>query len=344
MRWIKIIFYTAIVLLTVYAVSMLFVDESKTYDFTEDLPFPIGKVSDNFENMQHFSEWKQLTEDDHDLSYTFYSPYRGTGSSLHFVNRKDSLINGDVFLRYANPPYTFKYQIFSGRGESPYTIDIKLQKKSDALTRVFWKLSTPKQPLLRRSAAFFSDDEIRENFDHSMSRLRAVLSGKVDRENMLGNIQYDSVVVEQQPERLLLGLNSSAAGKKEILGRSVELTYAKLHNFLTKDLGRKESEFGETEMITALENFRENHVSYFLGVAVKDRQPLNDNSFTYRNLPASRALVIYYKGNYAGMINKVELLARHAKDNGYRPRELVQTFLTDPGNDDTIIKLSLYTD
>ncbi|RQP14218.1 MAG: polyketide cyclase, partial [Chryseobacterium sp.] len=54
--------------------------------------------------------------------------------------------------------------------------------------------------------------------------------------------------------------------------------------------------------------------------------------------------VIYYKGNYAGMINKVELLARHAKDNGYRPRELVQTFLTDPGNDDTIIKLSLYTD
>jgi ferredoxin-fold anticodon binding domain-containing protein len=60
-----------------------------------------------------------------------------------------------------------------------------------------------------------SEDYIASTIDKSMINLSQVLSGKVDKEILLSNIKYDTLMVEKQNGFLLLGVNVSSVNKKE---------------------------------------------------------------------------------------------------------------------------------
>jgi hypothetical protein len=52
---------------------------------------------------------------------------------MHFVNKRDSAENGDVFIRYVIPNRGIKYQLFKNSDSNPYLIDVSskslVQKK-----------------------------------------------------------------------------------------------------------------------------------------------------------------------------------------------------------------------
>lgn len=341
MRWYKFVIYISIFLLVIYSVSMLFVDESKSFTVEKEINYPVQKVFPQFNNLQHFTQWNDFFASKENFGYSYFTPYEGQGSSMTYQNLKDESDFGDVFIRYQNPNSTLKYELFERKRNNPYRIDVKFIPMKNK-TKIIWFIHTPRQPLMKRVLNLVSEDYIADNIDQSMQNLTQLLGGKVDKEIQLSKIKYDTLMVENQKGMLLLGINVSSSNKKGMAIKSIEINHNKVVNFVSKDLGKKEDEYGTPMLITEATGFNNKEVSYFYGVPLPKRIGVSDNNFSFRTINPSENYVMYYKGNYDGRIKSIGKLLQKAKQDSMRNGNLQETFLEVPDSKkDVKIKLSL---
>lgn len=341
MRWFKFGIFLIVLILGIYAVSMTFVAERKTFTIKKEINYPIDKVFPQFNNLQNFSRWNAFFAENPNLSFDFFSPYEGQGSSMSYHDKKDEDFFGDLFIRYENPLKTLKYQLFEGKKNNPYLIDIKFVPEGEK-TAIIWYFSTPKQPLLRRSLNLVSEDYIADNLDQSMKNLFTILGNKVDKDKERESLKFDSLIVEQKEAQLLLGINVNSKNNKNMLFDNIVMNHNKALNFVKTDLGKKEDEYGAPILITDADNFKEKEVSYFYGVPLSKKVPVSDNNFSFRTINSSRNFVIYYRGSYEGRIKSIQQLLLKAKKDTLRNGDLQQTFLEEPvEGKSAVLKLSL---
>lgn len=341
MRWIKFGIFLIVLILGIYAVSMTFVAERKTFTFKKEVNYPIDKVFPQFNNLQNFSRWNVFFTENPNLSFDYFSPYEGQGSSMSYHDKKDEDFFGDLFIRYENPLKTLRYQLFEGKKNNPYLIDIKFIPEGEK-TSMIWYFSTPKQPFLKRSLNLFNEDYIADNLDQSMKNLFNILSNKVDKDKERESLKFDSLMVENKEAQLLLGINVNSKNVKNMLFENIIMNHNKTLNFVTTDLGKREDEYGAPILITDADNFKDKEVSYFYGIPLSKKVPVSDNNFSFRTINASRNFVIYYRGNYEGRIKSIQQLLLKAKKDTLRNGDLQQTFLEEPADGkNTVLKLSL---
>ncbi len=341
MRLFKFIIYIAVFLLSIYSLSMLLVDESKQFTIQKEINYPIDKVFPQFNNLQNFAQWSAFFQNKEEYSFSYYTPYEGQGSSMTYQNPKKNSDFGDFFIKYSNLNSTVKYQLFDGKNESPYRIDVKFIPQKNK-TKIIWYIHTPKQPLLKRSLNLITEDDIADDVEKSVQKLSQLLGGKVDKELQLSKIKYDTLFIEKEKNMLLLGINVSTNNKKGNAIKNIELNHNKVINFVTKDLNKKEDEFGSPILITEASGFKNKEVSYYYGVPVKKKQGLVDNNFSYRTINPSEFYVMYYKGSYDGRVNVITQLMNKARKDSLRNGYLQEIFLEAPeAKKEVKIKLSL---
>ena len=341
MRFIKFGILILFFLAAAYAVSMTFVDESKSFTLEKEINYPVDKVFPQFNNLQNFARWNAFFTENNNLSYQFFTPYEGKGSSMKKKKKKDDGYFGDLFIRYDNPNRTIRYQLFEGEKNNPYLIDIKF-KPNQEKTTVIWYIHTPKQPLLKRSLNLLTEDFIADNIDKSMQNLFNILGNKVDKDKQRDNIKFDSLMVENQDSEMLLGINVSTKNVKDALFKNIVMNHNKVLNYVKMDLGKRDDEYGAPVLITDADNFKDKEVSYFYGIPLSKKMGISDNNFSFRTLNASQNYVIYYQGNYAGRIKAIQQLLLKAKRDTMRTGDLQQTFLEEPVTDESaVLKLSL---
>ncbi|WP_448074268.1 polyketide cyclase [Chryseobacterium koreense] len=341
MRFLKFGIVILLFLAAIYAVSMNFVDESRSFTIEKEINYPVEKVFPQFNNLQNFARWNAFFSDDPQMSYQFFSPYEGQGSSMTYRNLKNSGTMGEIFIRYENPLHTLRYQLFEGKHNSPYLIDLKF-KTGNQKTKITWIIHTPKQPFLKRSLNLINEDYIAEHIDRSMKNLVHILANKVDKEEQRKNLKFDSLMVEDAQNQLLLGINVTTKNMKNTLFKNIVMNHNKVLNFITMDLGKRDDEYGAPVMITDADNFKDKEVSYFYGIPLSRKLEISDNNFSFRTLNASRNYVIYYQGSYAGRIKPIQQLLLQAKKDSLKSGYLQQTFLERPDDENNaVIKLSL---
>ena len=137
MRWLKYGSFIIIFLLAIYAVSMSFVEENKNFTIEKEINYPVEKVFPQFNNLQNFSQWNAFFSDNDQLSFDYFSPYEGQGSAMTYKDKKNDEIFGDVFIRYENLNKTLKFQLFEGKKNNPYLIDVKFKPNQDK-TKIIW--------------------------------------------------------------------------------------------------------------------------------------------------------------------------------------------------------------
>ena len=341
MRWLKFGIFIVLFFGAVYAISMSFVDENKNFTIEKEINYPIDKVYPQFNNLQNFTTWNAFFAENKNLSLQYYSPYEGKGSAMTFHDKKDDDIFGDVFIRYENPEKTLKYKLFEGKKSTPYAIDLKFIAENNK-TKIIWYIHTPKQPFLKRSLNLISEDFWVDNIDKSMKNLYQLLGNKVDKEIERESLKFDTLIVEQQHNQLLLGINVTTKNVKDALFKNIVVNHNKVLNYVKMDLGKKEDEHGQPILITDADNFKDKEVSYFYGIPISKKEGITDNNFSFRTLNSSRYYVIFYKGNYAGRVKAIQQLLTKAKRDTMRIGDLQQTFLEEPSSDNnTVMKLSL---
>lgn len=341
MRSVKIFTYFSIFLLVFYALSMLLVDEAKHFTIEKEINYPVAEVYPQFSNLQNFTQWNAFFQNQKNYHFSYYTPYEGEGSSMTYQSPEKDSDYGDLFVKYAKPNKGIKYQLFQGDKVSPYWIDVKFISEKNK-TKIVWSINTPKQPLFKRFLNLVSEDFIIENVSQSMQNLKMLLGDKIDKALLVSNIKYDTLFVEKPNAVLLLGISVSANNKKGNAIKSIELNHNKVINFVTKDLNKKEDEFGLPILITEASGYKNKEISYFYGIPVKNKQGVTDNNFSYRTVNPSENYVIYYKGNYEGRVKAITQLLSKAKKDTMRNGYLQEIFLDTPNAKKEVkIKLSL---
>ncbi len=342
MRWFRFAALIVLFLLGIYWVSMYyFVDESKSFTVEKEINYPIEKVFPQFNNLQNFARWNNYFAESKTMAVDFYSPYEGKGSALSFDDKKND-VNGEMFIRYENPNKTLKYQLFEGKKNNPTNIDIKFVPVSATKTKIIWYVHTPKKSVMKRAVNLWTEDDFAENLDKSMVNLRNLLGNKVEKDQFLTDIKYDSLMVEKQEGQLILGINVTTSNKKDALFKNIILNHNKVYNFVTNDLDKRDDEFGFPMLMTNPNNFKDKEVSYFIGIPLSKRIGVADNSFSFRTINESEAYVMYFKGNYANRVKTIQQLMLKAKRDSMRNGEIQQVFLEAPEEGkDVLMKMSL---
>ncbi|MDP9959909.1 SRPBCC domain-containing protein [Chryseobacterium lathyri] len=342
MRFFKITAVILVLLVGAYAASMyFFVEENKDFKIEKEVDYPIDKVFSQFNNLQHFTRWNNFFTSSPSIDIDYYTPYEGQGSAISYVDPKNDT-DGEMFIRYENPAKSLRYQLFEDRNESPTVVDVQFKPVSADKTKITWYVHTPKLPVFRRVENFWTEDRFAENINKSMVNLKNVLGNKVEKDNQMASIKYDSLMVENEEDKLLLGINVSASNKKEALYKNIVMNYSKVYNYVTMDLGKKDDEFGFPVLITDADNYKDKEVSYFLGIPLSKKIGVPDNNFNFRTVNPSQNYVMYYKGSYEGRIRAVQQLIQKAKKDEMRFGDIRQTFIERPIEGQEVnIKLSL---
>ncbi|MNK29693.1 hypothetical protein D3C87_480930 [compost metagenome] len=340
MRLLKFIIIIFLCLFGIYSISMNFVDESKSFVHHSEVAYPVDKVFPQFNNLQNFTTWNDFFNGKKDISYSFFTPYEGIGSAMKFSDNKNEEF-GDMFIRYSNPNRTLRYQLFEGESENPYLIDVKFIPAGEK-TKMVWNIHTPKRSYLERSLNLVAEDFFVENIDKSMKNLFALLGNKVDKDQQLASIKYDSVMVENREGGLILGVNVSTRNTKDILFKNVLMNHNKVLNFVKSDLAKKDDEFGMPVLLTNASNLKDKEISYFYGIPLSKRVAVSDNNFNFQTLNASKMYFIYYQGNYNNRIKNIQELLKKVKKDTLRNGQLYEEFLEEPTDiQDVKLKLSL---
>ena len=342
MRWFKFIIFSLLLVLGIYALAMYFIaDESKSFTIEKEIDYPIEKVYPQFNNFQNFVRWNDYFSSEKGLVVDYFKPYEGQGSAIRFSsNRKEK--GGEMFIRYANENKSLKFQLFEIGENYPYLINIRFVPVSNAKTKIIWYVNTPKLPLLERSLNFWTEEEFVNDLDKSMSNLKNLLSNKVDKEEQLSSIKFDTIMVEKMEGQLLLGVNASTSNKKDLLFKNIVMNHNKVYNYVTGDLSKREDEIGHTILITEANNYKDKEVSYYIGIPISKRISVTDNNFSFRTLNEAQIYSMYYKGLYSGRAQKIQQLLNQAKKDSLRNGSLMETFIKTPeDNEEVILKFSL---
>ncbi|KMQ67242.1 polyketide cyclase [Chryseobacterium sp. FH2] len=342
MRFFKIIAVIIVLLVGAYAASMYyFVDESKNFKIVKEVDYPVDKVFSQFNNLQHFTRWNNFFTSSQSIDIDYYTPYEGQGSSMSYVDPKNDT-DGEMFIRYQNLNKTLKFQLFEDKNENPTLVDVKFKSLAPEKTQIIWYVTTPKLSVFKRVENFWTEDRFAENIDKSMVNLKNVLGNKVEKDNQMAAIKYDSLMVEKEEEKLLLGINVSTSNKKDALYKNIVMNYNKVYNYTTMDLGKKDDEFGYPVLITDADNYKDKEVSYFLGIPLSKKFGVTDNNFSFRTINPTENYIIYYKGTYDGRVKAIQQLILKAKKDEMRFGDIRQTFIERPIEGQEVnLKLSL---
>ncbi|MCG2792126.1 MAG: polyketide cyclase [Weeksellaceae bacterium] len=340
MRVLRLIIIIFFCLFGIYSIAMTFLEERQSFVHYSEIDYPVDKVFPQFSSLQNFTTWNDFFMAKRDASYSFFTPYSGMGSSLKFSNKnKDD--EGDLFIRYSNPNRTLRYQLFEGKSENPYLIDVKFIPSGEK-TKLVWYIHTPRRKLLERSLNLTAEDFFVKTIDKSIKNLYQLLGNKVDKDQLLASVKYDSLMLENREGGLLLGVNVSTRNTKDILFKNVLMNRNKVLNFVKSDLRKKDDEFGNPVLLTNPANLKDKEISYFYGVPLSKRISVSDNNFNFQTVNGSKVYVIYFQGNYNDRLKSIQELLKKAKKDTLRNGQLTEEFLEEPADVQSVkLKLSL---
>lgn len=345
MRFFKITLGLIVLLASAYVGSMYyFVEESKSFTIEKEINYPIDKVFPQFNNFQNLTRWNNYFSSSKTIDIDFFTPYEGEGSNISYSDLKKKE-KGEMFIRYENPNKTLKFQLFENNNENPTLINVKFTPISNNKTKIIWYVQTPKLPLWSRIQNFWTEDNFTENIDKSMVNLNTILGNKVEKDNILASIKYDSLMIEKEEARMILGVNVSTSNKKGALFKNIVMNNNKVYNYITMDLGKRNDEFGYMVLITHPNNYKDKEVSYFLGIPLSKKIGITDNNFSFRSIAPMNTYVMYYKGMYENRVKVIQNLVQKAKKDEMRFGDVYQTFIDEPKEDMPVnmkISLSVY--
>ena len=76
MRWLKFGTFLVVIILGIYAISMSFVAENKTFTLKKEINYSIDKIFPQFNNLQNFSRWNAFFTENPNLRFDFFHPMK----------------------------------------------------------------------------------------------------------------------------------------------------------------------------------------------------------------------------------------------------------------------------
>ncbi|MDL1913174.1 MAG: polyketide cyclase [Bergeyella sp.] len=320
-----------------------FLDKRETFTEERIIGYPVEKVFPQFNNFQNFVSWNDYFTSEKKIKILYFTPYQGEGGAINFENRKKTKM-GQMFIQSETPNKQIDYVLFMNEDQNPFEINVKFIPLSERDTKIVWQVNSPKKSFLESLFPFLllQKIDLERDLDLDSNNLEKLLAKKVDRDEQLKNIVYDSIMVEHYKGDLLLGLNVVSSNKNGELYKNIIKSHSSISGFVTGDLNKKEDEYGLPMLVTNPENYLDNEVSYFFGIPVTQNEQIADYRYSYLRLDAKKAYSVYYTGPYKKRINLQNKLIKKALKDSLSYDKILQVFIRPPEEkENCVIKMIL---
>lgn len=344
MKWLRYLLLISLLLFGIYTIVVYYgTEESESFTIEKEIPFPIEKVYPQFSNFQNFTLWNEYFAEENQYQINYFSPYEGEGSSISFRKPKDPTA-GEMYIRYESPnKQGIKYQLFQAGDNQPFVINLKFVSIGAEKTKVIWNINTPKLPFFQRHQYLWLEDDFEKSISKSFANLTYILTNKIDRDQHLSTIKYDSIIVENMEETIVLGVHSSSVNKKDKLYQHIIKDYNKVMNYTRVDLAKREDEIGYPIILSKSENLsKTKSMSYFIGLPLSQKIEVKDQNFSFQTLKPNKTYNIYYKGKFENRQGSIQKLLQKVRKDTLQHGDVIQTFIKIPQEDkDVIMKISV---
>lgn len=296
------------------------------------VPLPAARLYPYLSEVQKLDMWLPFAERKDFAGVNFYSPYAGTGAAVEYFGKEKSP-QLEIYLRRAAENRSVQYSLFRPKATRPTQITAILKETSVGQTAITWRITTPPARRIDQLMAGDKTADLEERLAGSGAALNSLITGSIQEENYLKNIQFDSIFTENIQPTMYVGTNASSAAKPENFTASVQLNGNKVRNFAAIDIQLKPMEFGKVSVFLPSYSGRGLQVSYFAGVPVRKKVASGDQNFIIVQKPGGAVWSKFYKGTMAGVPEVVSELSRAVTKAGRKPREYQLIFIQNPQKD-----------
>lgn len=326
MRWFRYLIVILCLFLIGYFWTIFSIrDNNEVFKGKTEINYPMEKIIPQFRNLQLFTQWNEYFQINKDLKIDYFLPHEGKGSSISFSENKNN-IKGDLMIKEEKDQF-IRYYIFEKNNTQPHILDLRFSGKNKK-TNISWTLKNSKQEAEEPFFGYESEEGFYKFIDKSTDNLKYILAHRIDKEEQLKNIKFDTIFTENFSSELTLGV--STLSKSGLLFKNIIKDYNKVYNFMKTDLQKKEEQIDFLILINSTQNPKAKESSYFLGVPISKKENFSDNNFNYKNLPSSKSYTIFYKGLYQNRLSAVQKIKYLAKKNNETEEMLIQTFISPP--------------
>ncbi|PIE50998.1 MAG: hypothetical protein CSA38_00575 [Flavobacteriales bacterium] len=334
MNWTKKLLIILLLIVIGFAFAKFYIiEDAQKVQVDKNYAFPLEEIFSQYNDLQKFVRWNEDELSEKDLFINYYQPYQGVGSSMSYRNKKGD-IKGELSIIEQKENY-IQYQYFKGNQE-PLYVKVLFSAETENSTKVTYLVEKPAKTILNKIEDYWKEEPTFFILDKQVDGLEQLLSNRIEKEKIFTNITYDSIMLDDRKEEILLGKHFSVMNSGNMFQKSVQDNIDQLQQYIRVSLNKKEDEYGFPKMIMNPNQMKNKQISYYLGIPLSSSVKLNDKLYGFRTLERSKAFSVYVKGNVPNIYNSVKPLTNKAKKDSLLYNKAEYIFLSAPKTEEEV--------
>ncbi|MDR2121646.1 MAG: hypothetical protein LBP34_00840 [Flavobacteriaceae bacterium] len=276
---------------------------------------PISEVFLEFNDLENYGTWGLLINDDSiNTRINYFSPYKGEGSSLTWLNKKDTDIGkGEYKILVSSINRYIKSQIIFVETGVVCVEDIYF-KSENGMTQVSVRLKTEDFSYFNRIFAYLYATKLEEDLKNSLEKLANKLSkDNSNKELIAGDTEY----VDFQGTQLLAIKNETSTNIEDIY-KAMHKSLQDITEYLTDSLRYIPTDIkNPIAYYTTFDTINKVAV-FYSGYPVKLDAFFPDNDMKIISLPSGKAIFTPINGKVGNLFNSRFILDKYSKENGVK--------------------------
>jgi effector-binding domain-containing protein len=276
-----------------------------------EIDMPIGAVFNEFNNLNKFSKWENLTEADSLDKKEFYAPYQGQGAGYKWS--KDTIVKGEFTIIKSTPDKLVEFEVEGFKLGKKSLMKAEFEAISPQKTKVIWSIDSDEIGYFSRYFSYFTTKNLNEKMTAGLEKLATQIKNEVLTSAEAGELKSGETRLEQfEGQKLIVVVNLTSLDQEEIK-TATEESFGLLFSYLTDHLKIKQSELSNP--ISFYDYYDEGlkKAKFRCGYGIKESVKLGEGMELY-SIPASETLVHLHKGSYALISESIQKMKNYAKE------------------------------
>ena len=313
------------------------VDEKLTYE----VEAPIGLVFDEFSDLEHFSQWEKLTQNDTLTKKTFITNEDGENEKSEWKSSKSSVGNGQIkienYLINQSISYILKYEGWEDEDQ----MKIDFDQLPNGNTKVDVHYYSQEVPYLYRYFLWFNSPL--SKVEETIEQFNELIKVRLDKERKEGKLSFGEFRVVKLPKKVILGVKKIADLSEQDASKKMDEAFEAIYKSFTNEEDAFDYDLGFNHVYKTDIDLTNKKQTLFVGIPFAEQLVVKKN-LQKINIAEGEYLLTLHQGSRSKKEATINSMKNFAKSKKIQllDKEL-EVFLNDPKETDTLqLKSQIY--
>lgn len=302
---------------------------------------PISEVFLEFNNMENYGSWAPLISTDSlNTHINYIYPYKGQGSSLTWVNKKnDEIGKGEYKILKSVINKYIKAQIIFDHIGVIYFQDINF-KSEEGNTQVYLQLKSEDFSYFNRIFAYFYSQSLETELEKGLAKL----ASKLSRNNLNSmNVGIGDTEFTEFPGMQLLSIKNETTTEPHEIFKAAHKSLKEISKYLIDSLHYVPTDIKSPVLYYTKFDTLNHNAIFYSGYPIKlDMLPENNN-MNLISIPEGESIYTPIESNFNSILKFRYTLDKYSKENGIQVKPTYwEQYIDFPISPDELIKGKAY--